>query len=215
MLVGKSRKEFYVHRKLLCEQSPYFQARLKECWDGVEGPVELDDIDAVGFEAAVEWMYSKSLLPQYLDFTGTDETFNSGHIRMAYKVGDRLLMTDFQNKLMDQIALLYTKYNATSCMKTLARTGGVEELQHTPYYRFMVKSAARKFMLERESTNYDWETAISMVSHKPQVVNDILHEIMKWNVRSWSSSCGEDPCDFHIHTDDRRCPKPQDLVALS
>lgn len=211
LLVGPSKKAFYIHRSLLREQSPYFSARLQECWGGSEKAIELDEFDPTAFDAAVHWMYTKTLLPLYVDRMNSTESTRKcdiSHIWTAYGLGDRLMMVDLQNSLMDQIILCSEKYDSAFEIDDLGDITAT--LLHSPCYRFGVKSAVMTIMRNSKFYGKDfWADKLECLREYPDIMQDILLAITEWNAQSWTARCTDDLCDFHIHPDNRRCPNPR------
>lgn len=62
VFVGPKRKEFVIHKALLCHLSPYFRSALNSVFiEGRNNAVELQDEDPACFQYIVAWMYRGTL----------------------------------------------------------------------------------------------------------------------------------------------------------
>lgn len=142
--VGPKKKPFQLHRQLLIDKSPYFETRLKACWEGSADKLELDDFSVEGFEIVVDWMYTNEI-PERLRCSqerDSDAIVNALHTLLlpAYQAADMLMIADLQNKLVDlEIELFHAEGQTWSIrrVKTLHRLN----LAHTPYYDLVIKSS--------------------------------------------------------------------------
>lgn len=92
---GLTKKEFYLHRGLVCHHSTYFQGALRGDWkESKEGIITLDNEDEMTFQKFVDWLYTHRL--PHVDLKNRMTWL----IRL-WLLGDRKGVADLQNQAMD------------------------------------------------------------------------------------------------------------------
>ena len=204
MLVGPDRTCFKLHKDLLCDKSVYFEARLKDCWDGTKPKIDLPDISLAHFEIIVDWLYTGRIPDHFLK---VDESTNRpplwSMIEALYKAADTLMLTEFQNKLVDLDLADSRKSGSTWWLESLAKHHEME-LTHTPFYKMVLRSSVKHFV-ENPRSEDDFESVLSSLVNYPQGSIDILREINLFNRKPWPPVHQEDKCEFHIHVDEQKC----------
>lgn len=207
LLVGKDQKPFLVHRELLAAKSPYFEARLKECWAGVkQEPIVLEELDYEGFKVAIDWMYTERLPKRWMQDLENDDGFTSiiDVIAAAYKVADLLVMMDMQNDLVDFVLTAIEAENFHMDLRDIATVFGLG-LTHTPYYPLVLRSCTHWLNLcPGEDITEDLKNLMAY----PQTLADMVSCQQEYLHAPWSNVHKDNWCDYHVHAIGERCTKP-------
>lgn len=120
VLVGPSKKAYYIHRQKLTNSSRFFKAALTNNWhEGETNLVRLRETDLVIFDRYVQWLYHGT--PRWLERLKTtyDRTHGSVEVTTAatgtvtlWDVKEQPLSTggDFEPTWADEARLLVTAY---------------------------------------------------------------------------------------------------------
>lgn len=110
--------EFYVHKSLLQNHSPYFRA-LENFKEGQEDLVEFEEMCPIAFGLFASWLYTKS-------FADKPESSNIGTLIRAYAIGERFLIPEFKDYTITQIQrvhLLERASNSPADLETVQNHG--------------------------------------------------------------------------------------------
>ena len=101
VVVGPSRKEFILHKKLLCHHSEYFVAAFSEKFrEGKENLLKLPEEDPIAFSYFVQWLYTGTL-PR-IPTAGLSKPFQPEAVDL-YLMAERWFIVPLQNAFMDKI----------------------------------------------------------------------------------------------------------------
>lgn len=201
IVVGKDKTSFKVYKSLLVERIPYFQRRLKDCWDSdKKGIIEMEDLDIDGFEVIIDWMYH-AILPERL--TRPVNKYDSSLNARTYKVADQLMMTDLQNRLVDnelslnqESKMAFGRVGITWCWEL--------GLTHTPYYQLVLKDCTRD-MITNSVKDVHFTDQITKLMEYPEALADIIKIAKQYGETQYHTPTIRDRCDYHIHENDMRC----------
>lgn len=99
VVVGKGgeAQSFLIYKDLLTAHSPYFKACLNSAWEeGKTDTVRLEDDDPKAFETITNWLFRDPSTMEQIDMRSTTD------VALAYKLADKLLMTQLKNHLLDE-----------------------------------------------------------------------------------------------------------------
>jgi hypothetical protein len=103
--VGPERKDFIVHKKLLCESAQFFKGALtRDFEEAHKGEIEMLEDSPGAFSLYVDWIY-RSTLP-----TGNTEE----HLHNLYDLyifAEKLCLVELKDKTMDSIQDMAKKYD--------------------------------------------------------------------------------------------------------
>ena len=99
--VGRKRKQFYLHRGLTCDRSPFMEKCLSKnrFEEGEKNELYLPEDDPKAFAIVVEWIYRSRLLPMGSSAGGPEVL----DLSSAYCMADKFGMEELQNVIMDYI----------------------------------------------------------------------------------------------------------------
>lgn len=201
ILVGPDQESFYLHKKLLNEKCPYFEIRMKECWDGhKDEPLQLGDVNVIGFQVVVDWIYS-GVLPMRL--ITLSDVYRAIYLAPAYKAADQLGTIDLQNKIIDHELFVLGISNVDQQFSTLLRVLDLD-LSHTPYYHMVLKSCVRKLVLS-PMCQANMSAYLGMLAKHDQALTDIILCMNQYNAEAWGLVRGRNACEFHVHIDGKKC----------
>ncbi|KAK5088346.1 hypothetical protein LTR05_002564 [Lithohypha guttulata] len=126
-----------------------------------------------------------------------------GPTQLAYKAADRLMMTDLQNELVSNDLRMLRNHDMRWTLVDVFGMGKLE-LDHTPYYQLILKSAVHAIMAmppKEEIANEE----ITKLSDCPSAMADVLRHINKYNRKPWQHVETGDWCEYHIHANGNKC----------
>lgn len=191
--VGKDRAKFNIHKALLCEVSPYFEAacngRFKEAH---EGSMELPEDDVDAFENFVQWMYGTPVSTEIL-FINIVEIF---------ALAEKLCVTRLKNDVVDAlIHKIHTEHVAP----------GIENIAYL-YDHVPRGSPIRKMMVDCYTwyisfDYYQKEEVYDKFVAVPEFVTDLVINMSK-RIKSGAIEnpfTVEKTSYYHEHTVEVRC----------
>lgn len=124
-------------------------------------------------------------------------------MRSAFEAPDQLAMTDMQNMLVDH-HLEMLKTGSPSTTFGDIRAMWEQQLDHTRYYRMLLRSCVGSFMESPLTQNELGEQAANLAIF-PRAVQDVLALVKKWNTKRRVKVWKIDGCRYHVHPDGKRC----------
>jgi hypothetical protein len=103
--VGPERKDFIVHKKLLCESAQFFKGALtRDFEEAHKGEIEMLEDSPGAFSLYVDWIY-RSTLPT----ANTEEHLHN--LYDLYIFAEKLCLVELKDKTMDSIQDMAKKYD--------------------------------------------------------------------------------------------------------
>jgi hypothetical protein len=213
--VGKKRKQFSVHKKLICDRSRYFNGAFNRGFmEAGSGEIYLgDDYSAEGFEHLIDFIYRRAL-PDY-------ELNNYTTVVTLYHLAHQLGMDDLMNALIDDIRERQWHYNC--CFGPQA-----SQLiySNSDYDRKLRALAAFDIVIDLYDASWnglggtkDFENKyLEFFNATPEAGADFFQAQCKYmhEVRSYANNKLRHPvadnCDFHVHIDGKLCHSETDGV---
>ena len=166
LLVGKSKKAFYVHQEQLCEVSPFFKAAFtSEFREGSEKKMDLVEENEDTFDRFIQWLYSQ----QYeIPGGGTGSSGFTEPLRL-FVLAEKFDIRKLKNLLMTKMFAAAKQGSARPSRSATAYT-----YNHTPPSSIIRRLLADWFACKvitpsyRDNTYQDW-----FRSH-PEIVTDIM-----------------------------------------
>jgi hypothetical protein len=107
IFVSPKRKEYIVHKKLLCKKSEYFAKALQDGFkEGEENKLYQPDESAGAFDLFVRWIYTGTLS----DLNGLNTT---AYLEL-YVMADKMCLTVLKNEVMDRIRVNSSKWSLSA-----------------------------------------------------------------------------------------------------
>ena len=101
LLIGTDEKPFHIHKDLLTCHSSYFEARFADRWKSDETmQFRLPDHASDLFKYILTWLYTGEIRID-TSLLDNDENLNWDIWIKLYHQADMLLLTDFQNQMVD------------------------------------------------------------------------------------------------------------------
>ncbi|MBA7496464.1 hypothetical protein ES702_07072 [subsurface metagenome] len=195
-------KKFHVHKKLICDKSPYFAA-LKNFSEGQTNHVVLHGIDRDAFRQVLSWVYSGNF--QKGDLLDRDTLIET------YVAADRFLMDQCKNMALDELRTLFRseemKFSGVRLINGLGLNTG---------------SAVVQFVIDQyvydciNGSNEDGDDQLfEMRGLRPEIYNEVLYKF--WELaRQYGdhankrSSKPDNPaslegCMYHAHKRNEEC----------
>ncbi|KAI9709181.1 MAG: hypothetical protein M1812_007766 [Candelaria pacifica] len=192
LLVGPEKKEFKIHKGLLCHESSYFQAALTGDWkEGLEGPVLLVEDSPATYQLFFKWLYTSKLFE--------DDLKPAGCLISLWVLADKRGVPALGNLCID---LLVAK-----CPDKAVMFDSVKYI-----YRNTVPGAAlRRLLVDL----WAWRLKVSHLDPDPDhfppaflmdllLAKDKLPKVLCRTDAPYTKNI----CQYHDHTDERgRCSK--------
>lgn len=206
VFVGKDRKKFAVHKKLICSVSDFFDKAFNGGFkEARENSMNLDEDDPLTFAVFLEWLYTTECV---FDMEHRDVT----RATTIYSFADKIRCNTFKNFAMDYIQDIlhwnHTSFSMEEIKYIFAKTYGTED---EPIRKFC---GAMLFfnILDGEK---DHEELLNIFHNVPEALREYLKFQTTMDIDSISTQIdprlrGDDLglgiCEFHIHVkDDPNC----------
>jgi len=150
----------------LAAKSPFFRARFKNCcWNEKEKEkneaIELDNISGDGFAVVVDWMYSRQLSDRVKEYSGSGLHRWAGTL-YPDKAADVLVINKLKNEIIRNEAAMFSQRDLNGRFSWL-QTVYDNDLCHTKYYMFVLRSAVANMMLTRGRSAEKWDEDMESV----------------------------------------------------
>ncbi|KAL9073490.1 MAG: hypothetical protein Q9161_002911 [Pseudevernia consocians] len=166
LLVGKSKKAFYVHQEQLCEVSPFFKAAFtSEFREGSEKKMDLVEENEDIFDCFIQWLYSQHYEIRG-DGTGSDRFREP--LRL-FVLAEKFDISKLKNLLM---AKIFAAAKQGSIGPSLSAIGYTYE--HTPPSSIIRRLLADWFACKVSIPTYNDDTTQKWFRSHPEIVTDIM-----------------------------------------
>ncbi|KAJ5032331.1 uncharacterized protein L3040_008938 [Drepanopeziza brunnea f. sp. 'multigermtubi'] len=98
--VGKKRKHYAVHKKLICEKSEYFNAVFTGSFRENDGEMSLEEVNAEVLRLFVDWLYSSRVSQQ-------DTAEHLLNLFNLYIFAGKICDSNLSNRTMDAIRQIF------------------------------------------------------------------------------------------------------------
>jgi hypothetical protein len=191
-----------VHKELLCEHSPYFQASVKEEWIDPENRIiPLPDDKPYIVNLYVQWIYSDRILSRNPSATEAHGSTELNTLVYAFVFGEKIQDARFKDAVIDAVI---------KCTLTPGKDGttwfpGVKAINHafegtppeSPLRRLLVDLWARNGRADwdRKGLNSDFTTTLigELFAHREQ----------RFDPHPTDGKTST--CSYHQHGDDHLC----------
>ncbi|KAI9053318.1 hypothetical protein LZ554_002281 [Drepanopeziza brunnea f. sp. 'monogermtubi'] len=137
------RKNFVVHKQLLCDASEFFAKAFKGGFkEAEEGVMEMLDDDPDAFAWFVTWLY-RSEVPE------GETVFHQRILYNLYMLGEKLLLNELVNKTMDRV-----RENHAATHKVSGASSRHSEYVGMLYDNTLEDSPIRKFIVQMMAYDY-------------------------------------------------------------
>ncbi|KAK5678244.1 hypothetical protein LTS10_009414 [Elasticomyces elasticus] len=213
VILGPEQRKFYVHDKLLCSQSKFFEAALKKEWiKGQARIVELPEDGALLFERYVQWLYGGRLAVKKPNGQ-TDYDMLAG----LYVFGEKIVDQIFQDKVIDALVAA-TRNKVHPRQDRLAALFPYGDTVDRIYNGTPRGSPARRLMVDMhairgkaswlnsenlERNNHEFIVDLALAMYEQRTVREggrLAHKNLDTGV----------PCSYHKHGKDETCPGKAD-----
>lgn len=208
VLVGEEEREFYLHKQMLIEHSPYFETCLKDCWNATSNQIIIKDISVEDFEILVDFMYTGNL-PDSLEKSMTNTSRLTPGFTI-YRSTDILMMSDLQNAVVDLMVAIAINNSLQFRLSTVAhllRHG----LSHTKLYKLVLEQAVRDFVNKPPEEEKCRDNAEHLAKF-PEAFSEVLVCINKHLRQPYPRLDQVDVCSYHIHAGGERCGSKMTFV---
>lgn len=188
---------------------PYFESRLKGCWDGAKSQIDVDfdGCSTETFKVFLDWLYTDSLPLDRLSYMDNDEEFvNDQKFRECYKLADQLMCNKFKNDLVDAYASHNKTHNRYDGFEKLRELSDMDLpdnklLQYSLHNTIPVfLSKCLKSTVEKASDIPGFKQ-LKLCGDLPYKV---LEMVWEYNKSPWDEDEFE-RCKFHDHSDESSC----------
>ena len=203
MVVGKDKFVYHVHKKLLMEKSPFFQACLSS------GMVEQQTNEVVlpqdlwlAFDFVVNWIYSDKIkrLPLTLE--------SAMAATKAWVLADKLCMPKLQNVLMDRIRELWRDDPMHPFFLLWTARNTTDE---SPIHRFIMDQLSHDMVHASDFYNATEPTeakslpkSLGTLMADPDISLKLLWQTNKM-ARGQRAPAKLKGCHYHVHKDGEAC----------
>ncbi|KAF7949357.1 uncharacterized protein EAE97_002866 [Botrytis byssoidea] len=202
LYVGPKRKKYIVHKKILCDQSDFFNAGFNKAFEeAANGEMYLPEDNPATFADLIEYLY-RGALP-YTEKSGTS------FLLKLYYLAEKICMTLLMDQLIDKIMEVHMMkhprgFSAAAVQSIHNHTHGTSKLR-------LYASALLAFKIHVE-TEEALEKYLPLNKSCPELFVEIfqiisMHRESVVNFTSASKGVRDafGPCDFHFHSPDGIC----------
>lgn len=199
ILVGTEKTVFRLPKDFLRSKVPYFEASLKDCWNGRSNEIVFSDVDKAVFECFVDYLFMGKVPTYFVD--GYSKSSRVRDIIALYSFADKLMYPKMKNDLADtEVGLLK---NGSWHVRGVALVYAAG-LASTPFYRLALASCVT-YYLARNPKWDDMESQIDEGLRYPEVIKDLFRSIFEHGRGELKNPEESDACLFHDHTDGSSC----------
>jgi hypothetical protein len=204
--VGKARKEFVIHKKLICETAPFFDKAFNGGFKEKEGTMELPEDGPSAFDLFVELLYS-GIVPD----GNSTEYFIQPH--KLYVFAEKHCLNELANKTMDKIQTVHHSYFDAHTSPPLAAYVFNNTAPDSPIRKFSIEALASYFW-DGSSWIPDKACLELLLSHANEQSNLILDYFSYLRDRSEEDVAivhprhrigAEKTCEFRRHAENETC----------
>lgn len=197
VIVGEAEKTFYVHKKVLCDASPFFASALNKEWlEKEDQAINLPEDRPMTVETYIHWIYSDKLV---LSVEETKENLFTLQVELAhlYPLADKLGDIRLKNSVMDVMTGILDRHNA----------GPNSDAEELLLASVPPQSPMRKLLVDLYVHSYGIGAAGPESIDKFPI--EFIAEIMQGLMERRSKIAGGDPldrqklhgCHYHEHND--------------
>ncbi|TGO36605.1 hypothetical protein BHYA_0120g00300 [Botrytis hyacinthi] len=205
LYVGSEEKKYIVHKKILCDQSEFFNAGLNNGFkEATDGEMYLPEDDPATFADLIEYLY-RGALP-YTDKITTRP------MQELYCLAEKICMPLLMDKLIDAIMKAHAEKNYVGF--DAARIQSIYENTHSASKLRLYASAALAFSIHFDFKNtVDSGMYIPLSKPCPEIFTDVLtiyvHRLSLMNFGGPLNGVKDafGPYGFHVPSSDGACYK--------
>lgn len=180
---------------MLCAKSPFFAAKLSDCWDHGKREIYLQDEDENAFALLTNWIFIQ-------EWKGIEHSTVEGMMQSAaaYRLADYLMMTKAKNDLVDMAIAEIREAKSSYSFVALGSLWSVDQRQ-TQLFNMMLRSAV-------QHTCYYKNPPIGLedgFTDAIEVLKTIIKAMCEFNQKSWGPVWLDDKCEYHDHSDGSSC----------
>jgi hypothetical protein len=205
LYVGKKRKEFTIHKKLLCDRADFFSKAFNGGFqEAKKGEMYLPEDEPDHFACLVDFLY-RGTAPE-----AARGSHGASHLRRFYAFAEKLCLLELMDKTIDSI-------KANHCELKTAFLGGNIEFIYTRTHeksrlRLLCVAEAAFRMKQHAGDEERGATYVAIFDTAPEFFRDMFCFQTKYgkelqnSTGSWMAGLSKlDPCIFHCHGEDAPC----------
>lgn len=205
--VGAQRRQWTLHRGLLCHHSSYFQSEFEDHEEpktkkSGQNVLELPDDDPAGFELLVKWLY-QGQLEDVSDKSDEEKYEHAVACYQLYLLCDKFDMLFLKNVAIDQ----YRKgLHEAQLVPDAEEINGIYRKSPlgSPFRKLMTRIAARQIM--DPNVDKDAESYRVCFDGNPDFAVDMVNAIRYMSGGYLFEDPTEaDECEYHDHSDGPNC----------
>lgn len=194
---------------MLVSKVPYFETRLKDCWDKGQNRVELQDAKADTFAFFLEWLYTDTICYKDILYIADDKTqyLDMRMLTSLYRLADQMMCCKLKNDIVD--ACQKRSETERIIWNFIGLQGVVEELDAGMFqnnlFDLVLYSAVGNFMRrDKPTTEVDMPGFGKLKLDSSQHLK-LLRMVWEYQKKPWQFWEACDKCRFHDHTDGSKC----------
>jgi len=134
--VGKERKEYNIHKKVICDTADYFSKAFTGAFQEREGVMNLPEESPDAFGLFVDWLY-KGIVPSVPSQKHLERLFK------LYVFAEKLCLIELANKAMDKIKNLSECYPSAKTTTAMASYAFQNTFTDSPLRHWAVQDFVR------------------------------------------------------------------------
>lgn len=211
---GAIRKTFYIDEGALKSGGEFFVAALKEEWRKYKAPISLPEDDPKAFEVYAQWLYTGKIFSRPFSDSraAAFDSQNFGLLTALYVLGDRLMDSVFQDRIMDAIVAMNVQTTMFMPAQRLVDFICGRIPAHAAMRRWLVQWYARWSHNDLASGD-GWRDMLKIMNH--EFLADLVVEMsrqarMSNEDRDKTQALLKSPgCTFHHHIANEPCGRSQ------
>lgn len=209
MIVGASKRIFYLAPNVLGKSSDFFKSALKKDWkEGQENTIELPEDDPQVFRYYAEWLCTGNI---YCKSEATTTAFDYNVLIDLYILGEKLMDDTFQDRVIDALITTADEANPPFVPKKLPEYRSISRVYgHTPtgspirslvvdwliLHGFEVDNDMRAAMAERPCQEFLLDLMSALLKRREITYQSIYELHQRQKVPG---------CSYHKHGKDEPC----------
>ena len=204
------------HKSVLVAQSSFFAARYKREWEDARKSsdqefhsteIHLPDLPLWALTTILHYFYTgrlPSTVPDPSDPKKTTQLWV--RVPELYHTADILLMTSFQNHLVDLDLADHRDHRNVWKLASIEEFHDFE-LTHTPYYQLFLDSMVGE-LCRTPLNELNFKERMRWMGEKDwgaDAMRDVLERMNRWHLRPWAMVGEGNWCRYHIHEKGQRC----------
>lgn len=197
---------FDVHKGLLVAKVPYFETRLKQCWNEKNHRIDFKQEKADVFKVFLNWLYTDTICVS--DFLqNAEQKIYCSNFAACYQFADKVMCNPFKNAIVTTYVGILRKNNFMTSFSMLVQIARFE-VPHNHLLRFSISHAVGRFMKVKNFTDNALMGSFDELKAHEGLQAQFLEGVWHYHKGPWKDITHPSKiCEYHDHSDGSNCTK--------